>query len=263
MTALIEKFHSLSKILDDVVRDVDQDLALADDIHPAIRRIGEYAAAVARLPVELAKLKAKKASAEASIPTREESVRKAKHALGVIESKLKKLNEGLDRNLNAASEEKPSSVAVTVPTGLAADLPASRQQYVEKYRADILAAEGELAKARDTLKRAEAFRKGVDTRVANLAWEILVAGWAIVDHEGRLEETIKVLRKTINHLRNRQEKRDRKRAPQATAIETVDQTAAEAPKGPTDEDIRKMAAAEGLTLESPDDFVAARQLFLN
>lgn len=263
MTAPIELFRTLSNTLDDLVRKVDPELPLAEDIHPAIRRIGEYAAGLVRLPAELAKVRALKVSADAVIPAREESVRKAKHPVTMLEAKLKKLGESIDRNRSAASNEAPPPAAGTVPTVLGLKLPASRQEIVEGLHKEYLAVEDELAKARAAAKKAESNRKGAVTRASNLAFEVLVAEWAIVDHDGRLEETVKLLRKTIAHLQNRQAKRDRKRALNAPAIETVDRTADEAPKGPTDEDIRKMAASEGLTIDGPADLEAARQLFFN
>ena len=263
MTAPIDLFRTLSNTLDDLVRKVDPELPLAEDIHPAIRRISEYAAGLVRLPAELAKARALKASADAVLPAREESVRKAKHPVTMLEAKLKKLTESIDRNRLAASNEQPAPVAVTVPISLAAKLPATRQEIVEGLHAEKLAAEADLAKARAAAKKAESNRKGAVTRAANLAFEVLAAEWAIVDHDGRLEETVKLLRKTIAHLQNRQAKRDRKRAAHAPAIETVDATVDQDPKGPTDEDIRKMAASEGLTIDGPDDIEAARQLFFN
>src|SRR5688572_31137100 len=263
MTAPIDLFRTLSNTLDDLVRKVDPELPLAEDIHPAIRRIGEYAAGLVRLPVELAKARALKASADASIPAREEAVRKAKHPVTMLEAKLKKLGESIDRNRVAASNERPAPVTTSAPLRLAANLPATRQEIVDGLEAELLAAKDELAKARAAAKKAESNRKGAVTRAANLAFEVLAAEWAIVDHDGRLEETVKLLRKTIAHLQNRQAKRDRKRALHAPAIETVDKTADEGPKGPTDEDIRKMAASEGLSIDTDDDLTAARQLFLN
>ena len=262
MTAPIDLFRTLSNTLDDLVRKVDPELPLAEDIHPAIRRIGEYAAGLVRLPVELAKARALKASADASIPAREEAVRKAKHPVTMLEAKLKKLGESIDRNRVAASNEAPTASG-TAPTVLGLKLPGSRQEIVESLHKEYLSVEDDLNKARAAAKKAESNRKGAVTRAANLAFEVLAAEWAIVDHDGRLEETVKLLRKTIAHLQNRQAKRDRKRALHAPAIETVDKTADEGPKGPTDEDIRKMAASEGLSIDTDDDLTAARQLFLN
>lgn len=263
MTALIDLFRTLSNTLNDVVRKVDAELPLAEDIHPAIRRIGEYAAGLVRLPAELAKARALKASADASIPVREEAVRKSKHPVTMLEAKLKKLGESIDRNRRAASNEPSAPVAASAPIGLAANLPATRQEIIEGLHKEYLAVEAELAKARAAAKKAESNRKGAVTRASNLAFEVLVAEWAIVDHDGRLEETVKLLRKTIAHLQNRQAKHDRKRALRAPTIETVDQTADEGPKGPTDEDIRVMAEAQGLPIDGPDDIEAARQLFFN
>src|SRR5688572_17602038 len=262
MTAPIDLFRTLSNTLDDLVRKVDPELPLAEDIHPAIRRIGEYGAGLVRLPVELAKARALKASADASIPAREETVRKAKHPVTMLEAKLKKLGESIDRNRVAASNEAPTASG-TAPTVLGLKLPGSRQEIVENLHKEYLSVEDELAKARAAAKKAESNRKGAVTRAANLAFEVLAAEWAIVDHDGRLEETVKLLRKTIAHLQNRQAKRDRKRALHAPTIETVDKTADEGPKGPTDEDIRKMAASEGLSIDTDDDLTAARQLFFN
>jgi|GEM_PF-3193914 len=259
MTATIDLFRSLAKTLDAVVIKVDKDLPMAEDIHPAIHRVGEYAADMVRLPAALAKLEARKVSVEASVPAREKSVRAARHAVVTLEAKLKKLGERIVRNRSVLTDEDEAPVAQTSAPidGLA--LP-TRKEIIEGLRKEFLAAEDEIAKARDTLKRAEAFRKGIATRAANLATEIEAARKAVVDHAGRLEETVKILRKTITHLTNRQEKRDRKREAHAAIPVTV---ADEAPKAPTDEDIRKKAESMGLAINGPEDLEAARQLFLN
>lgn len=210
MNATIDLFRSLSSTLDDLIPKLDQDLPLAEDIHPAIRKAGEYAADIVRLPAALAKLEAQKASAESSVPARDEAVRQAKHAVRMLETKLKKLGESIDRNRAVLTEDDLKPAPKATHPFLDAFVP-SRVDIIESLRKEILAKEDELAKAKETLKRAEAFRKGVDTRLANLARDIVAAKQAVVDHAGRLEETVRVLRKTITHLRNRQEKRDRKR----------------------------------------------------
>lgn len=258
----IELFRSLSDTLDQLVLKVDRDLPLADDIHPAIHKVGEYAADMVRLPATLAKLEAQKASVDASLPAREDAIRKAKHTVTVLETKLRKLGESIDRNRAAAANEAPAPAIKPAPAVLGLKLPASRQEIVEGLHKEYLAVDDELNTARDTVKKAEQTRKGFITRAANLAKQIDATKKAVVDHAGRLEETIKVLRKTINHLRNRQEKRDTKRAAKTETV-TVDETPDEAPKGPTDEDIRKMAASQGLPIDCPADLEAARQLFLN
>ena len=262
MTAPIDLFRTLSTTLDDLVRKVDPELPLAEDIHPALRRIGEYAADMLRLPAALAKFEAQKASAEASLPARDEAIRQAKHPVRMLEAKLKKLGESIDRNRAALTDEDEAPVKAS-PSPIAGLVLPTRKDIIEGLRKDILAAEDELAKARDTLKKAEQTRKGFVTRAANLAKRIDETKRAITEHDGRLEETVKLLRKTIARLKNRQANHDRKRALRAQAIETVDRTADEGPKGPTDEDIRKMAASEGLTIDGPDDLEAARQLFFN
>jgi len=271
MTARIDLFRTLSNTLDDVVRRVDEDLPTAEDIHPAIAKIGAYAAEQVSLPVALAKLEAQKASAEASVPARDKAVRQARHAVVTLEAKLKKLGESIDRNRAAAATEEPAPKVAA--TGFAATLPATRLDLVERLLKEFLAAEEGLAKAQGALKRMEALRKGVDTRTANLTKKIAATVRAIAEHDGRLEETFKILRKTISHLKNRQQKRDRRRKqktstvpgfenPDGSPIEFVD-VELKARKAPTDEDILKMAESAGIAIDGPDDLETARQLFLN
>ncbi|MEK7546089.1 MAG: hypothetical protein AAB554_03360, partial [Patescibacteria group bacterium] len=243
--------------LDDVVLKVDKDLPLAEDIHPAIHKVGEYAADMVRLPAALAKLEAQKASAEASVPARDKAVRQARHAVAMLAAKLKKLGESIDRNRLAASNEDTKTVSRTAAY-LVPNLPASRQDIVDSLRKEMLAAEDDLAKAKAAAKKAESNRKGVATRAANLTKKIGEARKAVTDHEKRLEETIKLLRKTVNHLRNRQEKRDNKRK---ACAHKAPPAVEESSKGPTDDDIRWMAEVHGLTIECPADLEAARQLF--
>ena len=259
MTALIDLFRSLSTALDQLVVKVDADLPLADDIHPAIRKVGDYAADMVRLPVELADLEARLASVRSSVPARDKAVRAARHAVVTTEAALKKLQDRIDYNRSVLTDDdlKPAPKPTSSPFG--AFVP-SRLDIIEGLRKEILATEDKLAKARDVLKRAEAFRKGVDTRAANLAKKIDDARKAVADHAARLEETVKLLRKTIAHLQNRQTKRDRKREAKTAIPVTVVE---DVPRGPSDEDIRKMAESMGLPIETSDDLEAARQLFFN
>jgi len=256
----IDLFRSLSATLDQLILKVDADLPQAEDIHPAIAAAGKYLADHAALPVALAKLEAQKAAADASVPAREKSVRTANHAVTMLEAKLKKLGERIDHHLNAQSDADDAPVTTTFVLG-GKPLP-TRREIIEGLRKEIAGVEQEIVAAKAKVKKAEANRKGAVTRAANLAEEIVVARWAIVDHAGRVEDAVKALRKTITHLRNRQEKRDAKRAPAAAPVK-VEEAADETPKGPTDEDIRKMAASQGLSIDCPDDLEAARQLFLN
>ena len=267
MTALIDLFRNLASILDALVIKVDGDLPLAEDIHPAIRKVGEYAADMLRLPGELAALEAVLASVQASVPARDAAVRKARHEAATLEAKLKKLRERIDYNRSVLTpeDEKPVTRSASPVPGLALK---SRVDIIEDLRTEIIAEEEKLAAAHAVLKRAEAFRKGVGTRMTNLAGKIGAARKAISDHEGRLEETVKLLRKTIARLKARQEKRDRKRSAAGNVAGAVIQIVdacpqPAAPNAPTDEDIRTMAASYGLDIESPDDLEAARQLFLN
>ncbi len=269
MPATIDMFRSLAKILDDVVLKVDADLPAADDIHPAVAKIGIYLADLVRLPAAVAKLEAQKATAAAGIPTRDKAVRKARHAVTMIDAKLKKLGESIDHHRAALSDadDEPVPTSSKVVAGLA--LP-TRKDRIEELRVQILAAEEERGKAQEALKRAEAFRKGVDTRLGNLDAAIAEAKKAVADHAARLDETVRLLRKTINHLRNRQANRDRKRAACGTVSVTVPgaddadgplAALAGAGPGPTDEDIRKMCEEAGLPIDGPEDIAAARQLF--
>jgi DNA repair exonuclease SbcCD ATPase subunit len=260
----IALFRSLSAVLDALILEVDADLPLADDIHRAVRKVGEYMADLVRLPVALAKLEAHKTSIDASIPAREKAARKANGPILLAEGKLKKLNESLARNLAADKDDDSVPVVSVVPAAFEGIVLPTRKELIERLRADVSVAETELAAARAKAKKAESNRKGAVTRSANLAKEIDAAKKAIVDHAGRVDETIKVLRKTINHLRNRQEKRVAKRTERSAAAIPVETASAdESPKGPSDEDIRKMAESEGLSIECPDDLKAARQLFFN
>ncbi|HTK60667.1 MAG TPA: hypothetical protein VL283_05705, partial [Candidatus Baltobacteraceae bacterium] len=256
----IDLLRSLSSALDALVLEVDSDLPLAGDIHPAIHDVGEYLADLVRLPAELSKLEAKKASAEASLAARETSVRRANHAVRMAEDKLKKLGERIDHHLEAQSADVAPAAKPSVIPGLVLQ---TRQEIIEGLRKEILAAEDALATARGAAKKAESIRKGVVTRITNLAKKIEAAKEAVTDHSGRLEKTIRVLRKTINHLRNRQEKRDAKKRASEPVIETVETPSDTTPKGPNDEDIRKLAASHGLPIDCPADLEAARQLFLN
>ncbi len=259
MTANLELFRSLSKTLDEVVLKVDGDLPGAEDIHPAIAKIGAYAADLIDLPVRLAKAKAKKASAEASVPVREKAVRQARHAVTMLEAKLKKLGERIDHNLYALSSEgdAPAPAPASV---LGIKLP-TRQEIVEELRKEIASAEDELAAAAAKAKKSESLLKGARTRAVNAADEVAAAEKAIADHAARLEETIKLLRKTTAHLRNRQEKRDRKRQGHAETVELVPEPAA-VTAAPSDEDILAQAKACGLDIECPEDLAAARSLFI-
>lgn len=268
MPATIDMFRSLSKILDDVVLKVDGDLPMAEDIHPAVAKVGVYLADLVRLPAALAKLEAQKVSVSAGIPARDKAVRKARHAVTMLDAKLKKLGESIDHHraaLSDADEETAAPKTSPVIAGLA--LP-SRKDRIEELRVQILAAEDERGKAVEALKRAEAFRKGVDTRLGNLETAIAAAKKAVADHAARLDEIVRTLRKTINHLRNRQANRDRKRSACGTVSVTVPGSGnadvrmdALTEREPTDEDIRRMCEEAGMPIDGPEDIAAARQLF--
>lgn len=260
MTAPIDLFRSLSKNLDETIQKVDHDLPLAEDIHTAIREIGTYAADMLRLPAALAKLEAQSVSIEASVPAREKAVRRAKNAVDMLAAKLKKLGERIDRNRNALTEDDLKPAVRSADPLLDAFVP-TRLDIIEGIRKEMIAAEDELAAARTSLKRAEAFRKGVDTRKANLATEIDAAKKALADHGNRLEEIVRILRKTVAHLKNRQEKRDRKRQIRTvTTVVAPENVAIGALKAPSDDDVRKLAEAHGLSLDGPEDLEVARQL---
>jgi chromosome segregation ATPase len=265
MTATTDLFRKLCEELDELVRTVDEDLPKADDIHPAIAAVGAYAAEGQRLPKALAKLEAQKASASSGIPARDEAIRKAKHAVRVLEDKCRKLGEKLDRNRAALTEsdlaERPAAPAVAF-RGL--KLP-TRVEIIEQTHVELLAAEDELEKARAAFKQACAFRKGVTTRLKNLDEELGKATQAAADHAAGFEGIVKVLRKTITHLKNRQAKRDRKRADGCTCADGTPLAAVALvpapPREPSDEDVRKMCEEAGLPIDGADDIAAARALF--
>lgn len=262
-----ELLRKLSDVLDETVRAVDADLAMADDIHPAVAKIGGYLAEKARLPAALARLEAQKASAASGIPARDEAVRLSRHSVRTLEDKVRKLGEKIDRNRAALTKDDAETVEpACVPQALKGLRLPTRTEIIEEARLEMIAAEDGLKAARATLKRAQAFRTGVDTRIANLDREIADVRKAVADHEGRLEETLKLLRKTIAHLRNRQEKRDRKRGARRTSPDVagtpdgfVDLRLP--PCGPSDEEVRRMCEEAGIPIDGPDDLAAARSLF--
>lgn len=257
-------FHTLTETLDTLVRSVDEDLPLAEDIHPAIHAVGEYLADELHLPKSLSSLEAKLASAEKSLPAREKDVRRAKHDVTMLETKLKKLRERIDYNRNVLSEEdeKPAAAAPVSLPGLALR---SRADIIENLRKEILAAEETLAAAAAKVKKAEANRKGAATRVANLKAEIAKAKKALADHAGRFEETVKILRKTIQHLRNRQAHRDRKREAKASPAATVEETDDEKTEAVSDPyaNVRKLAEIHGIAIHGAEDLETARAMFAN
>lgn len=266
-------FRSLRETLSKTLTEVDIDLTTAEDIQTNLELIDAFADGAENLPVTCAKLEAKKASIEATLPDHEAAVTKAKHAVTLIEAKLKKLCQSLERNRAALADEKPASTReVQALSGL--NLPVSRQAYVDELLAEIAAAEAELVQARGEAKKAKLRRGGIVGCVASLDKRIVETRKAVVANAAHHGEVIKVLRKTISHLRNRQEKRDRKRAQKTVTvpgfenadgspIEFVDVRLDPLPKcAPTDEDIRKLAESHGLHINGPEDLEAARQLFL-
>lgn len=264
MHATIELFRKLSAHLDAAVLKAGA-LAEADDIHPAIRAVGIYAADEANLPKALSALKAERPEAETRFLEKEEAVRKAAHPLTMLGDKIRRLNDALARNAKLAEQEMepllPAKPAKTYGIGL--DIPASRRECVARLAAEIETAKAEAKDAGRKLKNAKDARRRAKNRLAEIDAAIAETEAKIADHAKRLPETVKLLRKTITHLENRLTVRERKRAKRETGpIEVVSAPAEDmTPTGPTDEDIRAKAEAEGLAILTADDLEAARQLF--
>lgn len=254
-----EQFRKLCDMLDKFVLDAG-DIARADDIHPAIRAIGAYVADGAALPRRLAELKAMRPQADERVAEKTEAVRQAAHPVTMAADKLRRLNGTLAHNAKLAEQEMepelPAKPAAAYAIGL--DLPVSRRQRVAQLADEIAAAEAEAKDAKRKLKNAkDALRRAKD-RSEEIRVETESVERSLADHGARIGEMGRLLCKTLSHLSNRICDRERKRARKLAAAQAV---APEAPKAPTDEDIRALAESNGLPVVTADDLEAARQLF--
>lgn len=202
MLATKTLFQTLMTALDAAVLGAGK-LAERGDIHPAIHAIGEYAAAEAALePVrtKLAKLEADKAKADLRLEALVKSAKPAEtHKIGVLEAKLKKLAGDIERNEAAAALEKP--VAKTpAPNPLGIKVPATRWEIVAELREQLAAVEKELTELLAAPKKLATAVKAATTRQSNLATKIDEARKVLVAHDGKLEEVIRLMRKTIKKL---------------------------------------------------------------
>ena len=262
MHASIELLLKLSAHLDAVVLKAGK-LPEKDDIHPSIREIGMYGADRIALPKKLAELTADRPEAEARFAEKSEAVRLAAHAHKMCAEALRKLGETLAHNEKAAASEPETAPASARTYGIGLALPASRRERVSQLKTDISAKEVEAAGLRRTLKNAKDALRRAKNRLVEIDAAIAETEAKIAANAARLAEVIRLLRKTITHLENRIACRERKRAQRETGpIEVVSAPAEEAaPTGPTDEDIRARAEAEGLAILTADDLEVARQLF--
>jgi len=228
------KFLDALKSLDATVARIDHDLVGAADIRESLQTLVSFKLEHDDLPGTFADLLAEKAKVDARVPRREQEARKAKHGVLTIETKLKKLGESLDHNVSnlaATPEADPSATAQAF--GL--KLPATRRERIEQLKLEIAEVEASLAEPKALHKKAAALYKSDVTRAKNL-------GQKIAQNRKRLPEMAKLARKTAEHLKNRQEHRDRKAAErlakQASAAETP---VVEAVAAVTDEDLRRKA----------------------
>lgn len=235
------KFLDALKSLDATVARIDHDLVGAADIRESLQTLVSFKLEHDDLPGTFADLLAEKAKVDARVPRREQEARKAKHGVLTIETKLKKLGESLDHNVSnlaATPEADPSATAQAF--GL--KLPATRRERIEQLKLEIAEVEASLAEPKALHKKAAALYKSDVTRAKNLGQKIAETGKLIEQNRKRLPEMAKLARKTAEHLKNRQEHRDRKAAERLAKQAPVAETpVVEAVAAVTDEDLRRKA----------------------
>lgn len=255
MRSSIELFRQLCSKLDAVVIEAG-DLVLADDIHPAVRAVGAYASEEVELPKKLAALRQERPVLQARLGEARGRLRRALHAGRVLTDATNKLRDSLAHNEEAAKSEAETPAAPVASYALAIALPTSRRARIAELRAEISAKEAEAKDRRREIKNAKDALRRADKRVKEIAEAIETNERLLKEHVAGLDGIVKILRKTIRHLVNRMDARERKRARHSVPAVTDAASAA-----PTDEDIRALAESNGLPAVTTEDLEAARQLF--
>lgn len=220
MLATISLFKSLTITLDAAVLNAGK-LAEAEDIHPAISTIGKYAAEEAKLAPALAKLEAEMAKLDPRIEALTAEMAPEAHAIRMLEAKLKKLTESIERNMNRPVVRDSSIVASPAASIEGLKVPATPAQLVAELRTQAAEVETELAKLRAATRKRTTAIKTATTRQGNLATKISEARKALVDHDSKLEEVVRMMRKTIRKLNERRERHEAKMARGSNPATTV------------------------------------------
>ena len=235
-------FLVMLNILKAVTEKVAPELLDLADIRDALGRIEAYRRELESQPAEYAKLVNEKHRVEQRLPSREAGVKPPRHAARQLEEKLKKLRQSLEHNLEslAACPEPETTVSTAATFGI--QLPASRKERVAQLETEIAEVEKQVAEAVASGKKAEALLKSDKTRLATLEKKIEEAQARHDANIARLPEMNKLAKKTADHLKNRQAHRDRRAAERmAKQPPPAEAPADEAPKAPTDEELRRKA----------------------
>jgi len=248
--------------LDAVVAKISPGLVSATDIHAAINQLAAFQLKFTSLPILVAKTKAEKAALDERLPKRLAAIKAGRHAVRELTVALDKLGRRLDFNVDAAKFE-PETVA-PVPTYTFGIKILTRHERIAELRTELAEVEQKLVESSQAGKKFETLYKSDSTRAGNLAKRLAEKEQALAEIRRRLPEMVKLARKTIRQLNDRQAHSDRKAAkhqsvPQIVVIEVP---AVETPKGPTDDQVRDWAELMGFPIASDEDLAAARDLQL-
>lgn len=265
MSHLMTTFQQLSSVIDTLAR-VEDNQFQADDVHPVVRRAGDWSAEHRQLIGCIGKLASEQAKLTAQLPVREEAVKLAKRPLQSPSHKLAKLEKSLAHNLaqKDTSVSPPSPQVLEIAKALKIE-PKTRTELVADLRQEIAAVQAEIDAATVPVKKAEASLKGVRTKLANVGAKIAEAEQALAAHVGKLEQLVVDLQSVVEKVTKRRKSAKRIaacKARKAARRAARQATIASVPTALSDEDVRTLAAQQGMNLRD-DELDAARELFTN